>query len=288
MTVRVRPITDDDLAAVGEFLHTHLNPRVSAAAWAAATVVPWAADAPNHGFFIVDDAKDDAVVGVNLAFYSTRDVNGATERFCNLGAWCVLPDYRIHGLRLLKSLLAQPDYTFTDLSPSGNVVEINTRLKFQFLDTTTVLVPNLPWPGRPGRSRVTADPKAIEAALGGEDLVRYRDHATLPAARHVLLVHDGRPCWVMFRKDRRKGLPVFASILHVSDPEVLRAMVRPLGRHLLVRHGALATLAELEVVKHRPPASRLLSNPRRKMYRSSRLGPKEIDYLYSELVCVAW
>jgi hypothetical protein len=288
VTVRVRPITDGDLTVVGEFLHAHLNPRVTAAAWASATDVPWAVDAPNHGFFLVDDARDDAVVGAHLAFYSTRDINGQTERFCNLGAWCVLPDHRIHGLRLLKALLAQPDLHFTDLSPSGNVVEINTRLKFQFLDTTTALVPNLPWPTVPGRGTVTADPKAIEAALEGEDRKRYRDHANLPAARHVLLVRDGRPCWVMFRKDRRKGLPVFASILHVSDPEVLRVMARPFGRHLLVHHGALATLAELEVVKHRPRPSVLLESPRRKMYRSSRLGPKEIDYLYSELVCVAW
>jgi hypothetical protein len=288
VTVRVRPITDGDVGAVGRFLHAHLNPRVTAEAWARATDVPWAADAPNHGFFLVDDARDDDVVGAHLAFYSTRAIDGQTERFCNLGAWCVLPEYRIHGLRLLKALLAQPGYHFTDLSPSGNVVEINTRLKFAFLDTTTALVPNLPWPTVPGRGVVTDDRAAIENALAGEERRRFRDHARLPAARHVLLVHDGRPCWVMFRKDRRKGLPVFASILYVSDPEVLRAMARPFGRHLLVRHGALATLAELDVVKHRPRPSVLLRSPRRKMYRSSRLGPKEIDYLYSELVCVAW
>ena len=32
---------------------------------------------------------------------------------------------------------------------------------------------------------------------------------------------------MIFRKDRRKGLPLFASILHVSDPELFRGDVRP-------------------------------------------------------------
>ena len=61
------------------------------------------------------------------------------------------PGYRLHGLRLLKAVLRQEGYHFTDLSPSGNVVGINERLRFRFLDTTTALVPNLPWPTWPGR-----------------------------------------------------------------------------------------------------------------------------------------
>ena len=92
----------------------------------------------------------DRIVGAHLAFYSRADDRRPPERFCNLGAWCVLPEYRFHGLRLLKALLAQEGYHFTDLSPSGNVVGLNKRLGFEFLDTTTALVPNLPWPSLPG------------------------------------------------------------------------------------------------------------------------------------------
>ena len=58
-------------------------------------------------------------------------IDGRVERFCNLGAWCVLPEHRFHALRLLKALLAQDGYHFTDLSPSGNVVGLNERLGFR-------------------------------------------------------------------------------------------------------------------------------------------------------------
>jgi hypothetical protein len=285
MTVRVRPITDADVRPVAEFLHAHLNTRVPAPSWAEALRVPWAVDAPNHGFALFDD--DDAVVGAYLAFYSTRQIEGRTERFCNLGAWCVLPEQRLHSVKLLKALLAQDGYHFTDLSPSGNVVPLNTRLKFQFLDTTTALVPNLPWPSVPGRYRISSDPAVLEATLTGPALRLYRDHAGTRAAHHVLLQRGDRWCYVIFRRDRRKNLPLFATILHVSDPALFRTMARPLARHLLLRHGILASLAELRVVDHRPRPSLLLRAHRRKMFRSP-LQPDQIDYLYSELVCVAW
>ena len=59
--------------------------------------------------------------GVHLAFYSRRLINGTVEDFCNLGAWCVLETHRSQGIRMLRALLAQPGYSFTDLSPSGAV-----------------------------------------------------------------------------------------------------------------------------------------------------------------------
>jgi hypothetical protein len=285
MAVTVAPITDADAARVGDFLHEHLNQRVTSEVWAGALDVPWAVERPNAGFLLLDD---DRVVGVHLAFYSEREIDGRPERFCNLGAWCVHPDYRFHGLRLLKALLAQDGYHFTDLSPSGNVVAVNERLHFTDLDTATALTPNLPWPSLPGRTRILTAPAAIEAALTGEDLRLYRDHAAAGAARHLVLRRGARSCYVVFRKDRRKDLPIFASILHVSDPELFRHAARPLARHLLLRHGALATLAEDRVVGRRPQLSVALKTPRRKMFRSPSLGPAHIDYFYSELVCLPW
>jgi hypothetical protein len=285
MAVEVRPIRGADVPAAARFLHEHLNNRVSAEAWARSVDVPWAVDAPNHGFMLIDD---DAIVGAYLAFYSERPIDGSVERFCNLGAWCVLPAHRFQGFRLLKALLAQPGYQFTDLSPSGSVVPLNERLGFEFLDTATALVPNLPWPTVPGRDVISSDPAVIERTLKGTDLQIYRDHAATAAARHVVLERGAESCYVVFRRDRRKNLPLFASILHVGNPRLFARMARPFARHLLIRHRVVATLAELRVVKYRPRPSVLLRSTRSKMYKSPSLKADQIDYLYSELVCVAW
>jgi hypothetical protein len=284
-SVQLRPISECDIPAVAAFLHAHLNRRVPADAWAQSLRVPWKVNAPNHGFLL---HEGEAVVGACLAFYSERLVDGRPERFCNLGAWCVMPEHRFHGLRLLKALLAQEGFHFTDLSPSGNVVGINARLGFQHLDTTTALIPSLPWPSRPGRHAISSDPAVLDSTLTGPDLELYRDHAGTAAARHLVLRRGARWCYVIFRRDRRKRLPLFASVLYVSDPELFRDMLRPFARHLLLRYGVLATLAELRVVKSRPRWSVGLRSARPKMFRSERLRPEQIDNLYSELICVAW
>jgi hypothetical protein len=258
-----QPILAEDLHRIGEFLHLNLNRRISARDWATAIRVPWTTDALNHGFQLLEG---DRVVGVYLAFYSARRIDDRLERFCNLGAWCVLPSHRLHSLLLLRSLLGQKGYHFTDFSPSGNTVSVNERLKFQYLDTTTVLMPNLPWPWPwPWPSR-------------GVRVI----------ARHVVIVDGSDHCYVIFRRDRRKKLPLFASLLYASNPALLLRRARLLGRHLLFNHGVMMTLAELRVFGGRPSGSILLSKARPKMFKSESLGARDIDYLYSELACVPW
>lgn len=284
-TAEIKPITSAEVGSVAEFLHTELNRRMAAKEWAAAITPSWAVDQPNHGFHL---RAGERVVGVYLAFYSEREIDGRSERFCNLAAWCVLDEYRSLGLRLLHALLAQKGYHFTDLSPSGNVIALNTRLKFCYLDVATALVPNLPWPLWSRRVRIISAPQEIELALHGRDLKVYRDHAGAAAARHLVVLKDGRTCYVVFRRVRRKDLPLFGSILYVSDRELFRTVASYVFRHLLLRHGIPATLAELRIVGVRPRPSVMLNSPRPKMYRSANLRPEQIDYLYSELTCVAW
>src|SRR5688572_23353833 len=85
--IQLEPIASVHVPEVGAFLHEHLNPRLSASEWARSIVPTWPAEAPNHGYLLRHDGR---IIGVQLAFYSRRDIGGAKEDFCNLGAWCVL------------------------------------------------------------------------------------------------------------------------------------------------------------------------------------------------------
>jgi hypothetical protein len=277
--VEVAPITDADIAAVAAFLHANMNDRVP---WdRAISPAPWKVEAPNHGFMLRDGQR---VVGTQLAFYSERLIAGRMERFCNISSWCVLPEFRFHSLWVHKAVLAQDGYHVTSFTPSPNVLPIHARFKFRSLDTSAVLIPNLPWPSRPGRTRISANPDVIESTLAGTELELYRDHAQALAARHIVLIRDQDSCYVMYREMRSKGVP-FAAILHVSNSELFHRAMIPLTRHLLIRHRLLATRAELRLIGHRPSLSlNVTSGP--KMYRSDSLEPDQIDDLYSELVCV--
>ena len=276
MTVELAPITDADVAAVVDFLHTHHDPDAS---WTqACSAALGEVKAPNHGFMLRDGRT---VVGTLLALYSERLVMGRVERFCNMGSWCVLPNYRSRSILLVNALLAQEGYHFTVLSPTAGSQEILAWLKFGFFDTSAVLIPNLPWPSLPGRTRISADPQVIESTLTGAELQLYRDHARALVVRHLVLIRGLDSCYVMYRK----ASPALANILHVSNADLFHHALIPLTRHLLMRCGLVATLAELRIIERAPQLSfRLNSWP--KMYRSPSLEPGQIDYLYSELVCV--
>lgn len=278
MAAELATITRADVPRVSAFLHEHLDAAVSAGRWARAIDVPWSDEL---GYMLVDGER---VVGAQLAWHSLRTVAGREERFCNLGSWCVLPEHRRYSLRLLRAALADRDCHYTDLTPRPEVVAINERLGFQHLDTTTVLMPNLPWPGR---GSVSSDPAVLERTLTGEPLRRWRDHAGAEPARHVVLRRGGAWCYVMLRIERRRRVP-FASLLYVSNPELLAAMARPLARHLLLHHRTIATLAEPRIAGCRPWPSLALRRSAPKMFRSRSLHPAAADDLYSELVFQPW
>lgn len=283
--VDVRPITDEDADQVAEFLHDHLNSKVSRASWGTILAPPWSVEAPNHGFQLV---VDDAIVGAYVAVYSERDVDGEKRRFCNLAAFCVREEYRAHSLRLMRAILGQRGFEFTDLSPSGNVVALNLRLGFVALDTATRLAPNLPRIPRRGFT-VSDDPAVIAGVLQGRDARIYRDHRDAPAARHIVVIAHGEYGYLVVRKDRRKRLPLFASPLYVGGcRDLLRSAWPQVGSHLLLRQGALATLAEHRVLGFVPIFGFDLRAPRSKMFRGANLSSDAIDYLYSELSLLEW
>jgi hypothetical protein len=223
-------------------------------------------------------------VGAYLAVYSTRD--DGPNSVCNLAAFCVIDQYRIHSLRLVRALLRQSEYLFTDLSPSGNVPAMNERLGFRHLDTSTRLVLNTPRPAR--RVTVTASPAALERTLVGRDAIVYRDHRGAAAARHALVLHDSGYAYLMYRRDRRKRLPVFASPLYSGgDTPVMEASWPAVGSHLLSQ-GLVATLAERRVLGFTPGGIGWeLVRPRIKMYRGE-VDAEHVDYLYSELTLLQW
>jgi hypothetical protein len=269
---------------VGQFLFRHLNGSVAPEQWSEIVNTPWEVPAPNHGFQLINGTN---VVGVYLAVYSVRDSETGVVMVCNLAAFCVLEPFRAHGLRLARALLTQKGYEFTDLSPSGNVVSLNERLGLRHLDTSTRLVMNLPAPPI-GGIHVIDDPATLPSVLRGRDLDIYRDHREAAAARHLAVERDGEYAYLVFRRDRRKGLPIFATPLYVGgNSAVLQACWPSVAARILLAHRLPFTLAERRILGFLPRVGVELPNPRPKMFRGQR-SAASIDYLYSELTLIEW
>lgn len=283
--VELAEISDGDVTDVATFLFDAMNDRVAPEAWAELLSPPWSSTGPNHGFLLRSESR---IVGAYAAVYSDRVIGGESVRICNLAAFCVLDDFRAQSFRLLRAVLRQPGFEFTDLSPSGNVVALNERLGFVRLDTATRLAINLPTLPQRGVT-VTSEPARLESVLRSDDARIYADHRNAAASRHLLVTFGEGWGYVLFRKDRRKGLPLFATPLHVGGDRSLVERAWPtIASELLLRHRAPATLAEHRILGFDPQPSVPLSAPRPKMFRSTRLHADDIDYLYSELTLLEW
>jgi hypothetical protein len=278
----LRPITDDDLDTVARFLHTHHDSDVPVDSFRRSFAAHHSEARPNSGVMLIDD---DDVVGAYLAYYSDRLVDGRVHRICNLGSWCVLPEYRHHSLKMANAILRQEGFDFLDLSPSATVAALNKRLGFDYFDDRAVILPALPWPWHP--EGISSDPLVIERALSGDELQLYNDHRDAPAARHVVLRDRDGVCYVVLRMEKRKRLPV-AIVVHASRPEMLRRMIRPFGGFALLRQRAVAVLIELRWLDGQVPAGSIQWRLPPKMYRSPTLNPRDIDYFYSELLYLQW
>lgn len=281
--VTICPITNETARLAADFLHRELNARVSADDWEGLLRPPWTDVGPDHGMALVDGTGE--IVGVYAAVYSHRAGASGPLEVCNLGAFCVRESYRGHALRLVRALLKRKEYAFTDLSPSGNVIAMNERLGFAHLDTATRLLVNLPAVRARGLV-VTSDSTTLERRLEGVDAEVFRDHREAAAARHVLIVDAQRYAYLIYRRDRRKRLPLFASPLYVGGDRTLLQAAWPQVRAHLLRQGIPFTLGERRILGDVGGPGRELRNPRPKMVRGD--GLDDLDYLYSELALVSW
>ena len=281
--IRPSPITAADLAEVGAFLNTHLNPRISAADWIGSLSHRWAESTPNHGMQIRDDGR---LIGVFCAIYSEQWIDGRLERFCNPHSWCVLNDYRNHSIGLILPLLRQPGYHFTMYTPNPKVAEIFRGLKFRDLDDRLYYFPNLPLPGGLARSGfVESDVARISARLGGRMLRDFEAHRDIPWLNFVAFGTSEDPCLLIFKRDVAKKLPC-ARIIHLSDPAALQRHGRAVGRHLLVRHGLPVSRIEARFVSTAPSLAVLRTRLQPKLVQSKTLADPQFRDIYSELAAL--
>ena len=228
--------------------------------------MPWAVERPNAGFMLVDD---DEIVGAHLAFYSERTIDGRRERFCNLGAWCVLPEPPLPRPAAAQGAAGPGRLPLHRPVPERQRrrAQQAARLPLPRHHDRARAEPAVADAAGPGRDQL--GPGVIERTLTGRDLQLYRDHARTRGARHLVLIRGGEYCYVIFRKDRRKGLPLFATILHVSNPELFRALARPARAPPAAppRRAGDAGRASASSATARG-SSLAIRSPRRKMFRS--------------------
>jgi hypothetical protein len=189
-------------------------------------------------------------------------------------------------MRLAIALTGQPGFEITNFSPTKVVAGVLRFLNFKEIDERVTFLPNLPTVGGylSGAS-VQWHAAGIERALQGNLATIYRDHSRYPWLKVALLQAGGRQCLVMFKIVRVKGLRG-AKIIYLSDRGLYAEHLRLVASGLLLRFGCWFTQIEARFLTRKVALSKEVGGYNRKLFLSQSLSAADIDYIYSESVCL--
>jgi acetoacetyl-CoA synthetase len=257
--------------------------------WRNLLAYPWlpAADKPDLGAVVVADSR---IVGYLGTMYSNRVVEGRPERFCNLFAWYVRPEYRHYALPLLLLLVQRPNITFVNVTPADHVVTIFKRLGFTLADEQRfICTPRaISLLSHRPRVQIVKEEEVNEALLGAVNYRIFQDHFghsvrrfVLAAGGDVCLLITKRMSWYQVRFPR-------TDLYYVSNREFLARHFDQILIRLLRRDKAVALHADPRQLGFKPRGARTIPAaalyPCTTLIRSERVPSSAIDRLYTELV----
>lgn len=279
LTIRVRPVRDEDIEFLCRFLNEYMDPSVSAQRFHRLFTYSWMTEKPDRGLVLTDG---DRIVGFLGTVYADRKLQGRRVRFCNLSCWYVLPEYRNHSIRLLTAAHNQKNVTFTNLTSRPAVEKVSLALRYEIVNVYKLFtVPFAQaWSLLRERPKMLLDRGQIAQTLTGPLLKIFEDHAPTDCG-HLIVESSGRSCYVVWNRRVKHSVP-FSEILYVSDPEVLKCHFERVKLRIL-RQDRTFLLAIDQCLLGKPLP---LMYPYRRvtLFRSSEISKEAIDSLYSELV----
>jgi len=277
--VAIRPAGPGDVDAICDFLHTHMDRRIGPERWRRITDYGWQSSKPTRGWLVEDGRR---IVGYLGLIYADRSIDGRTESLVNLTSWYLLRRYRdlATALAMLRAATADMSRTYTVFSSRPAVTRLMRRAGFVCLDQSRFI-----W-HRAGESssgvRVLADPPAIRRRLSDPDRRLFDDHAAFNTTPYLLQDPDGAPCF-MLMSIRRKGADItYHEALHMSDPAVFAGHAQSFADLILPAEKALVAV-DRRFLDGQNIAAESEPIPAPRYFKSSRLHPSQIDFLYSEI-----
>lgn len=279
----VRPALQTDAERVCRFL---ASPYVPETAWRALFEHGWDTariEAP-AGYLLLDHASDPdgRIVGFLAAKRAERQLESGPTRVCNIGMWCILPEYRAWSIQLLLAATNEADVTYTVLTPSPGVARLLPRVGFRQLEEAKIVMPPLLQAKTlfTRGARLEWEPFAVRRLLDERQRRVFDDHARHPCLQLFLGEAD---CWahLVFKRRVKRGIAV-SELLGCDDVALLRRHLERVKLVVLRAQGTAALAADARLLGAPRPAGIVLSRPA--FFRSQTLAPAEIDNLYSQIV----
>ena len=274
----IKKVFEQDFPKILPLLKDFNNPNITDSDWQNLFKKHWQGLEDYFGYMAVED---DEVVGFLGGIFSSREINGNTEKFCNLSTWIVKEDHRGQSLPLLFKFLQDKEYTFTDLT-ANKVAKILKKVGFKEIDSYLHVI--LPLPNLnpfKNRIKVYSDPEKILPELNTADERIFRDHHPLKCS-HLLIKKGQEYSYLIYDIVRKKQLPV-ARIHYISNPEFFKKNFRNASYTLCRKARVFGLLVGSHYLGEKKlPFALMIPQKQSVLFKSDRIHEEDMDTIYSE------
>lgn len=228
--------------------------------------------------------EDGRIVGFLGMLFTTRPVNGATHKFCEVHSWYVEDAYRNESISLFIPLLSLKGFTLLNYTPTKSVYDISVKFGFQDLESKLRIVypiPSLDVARR--RFELSSARHEVFGHLSGEDKRIFNDHADLQCTHTVVRRRDtGESCYFLWKKMRKRWFEPLGRILYVGNKRLFLEALPFLRTHLCFRHGLqFLVLNHVDFCDASIPFSRVIAREVPSLIRSKTLLADQVAPLHT-------
>jgi len=276
----VRPATERDIGGMVALLQGHMNPKWPPERWRRLFDYAWASDRPDLGRVV---ERGGEIVGCLAAVYSTREIDGRVECFCNPAAWYLRKNVRHEaagaGLAMLRDLIADPARHYIINTSSAATVRLLRRMGFVDLETEKYV-----WRGPPASVspiRVERDPDRIAARVSAAERRLLADHRGLPVTP-LLARHPNGETLIVVAETIKGDAEAWVDVLYVADVDVLARHGDALAARLL-SDTCHVLAADSRFCASPPPGAVVEPIAVPHFMKTPGLPRRHFDHLYSEI-----
>jgi hypothetical protein len=175
------------------------------------------------------------------------------------------------------------DYTFTNFTPSPTVSRILQQLAFTELKTSErILFPALNGSAGGSKYQCCFDPEIIRGEVSEADRTILDDHRNLPC-RHLLVSSDEDYCYLVFKNTVHRRLP-YARAHYVSNGLLFSEAAGYVRNQVCWKLKVAGLIVDDRYLNASLSYSRSYPQQCQSFFKSSTLGERDIDTLYSEMI----
>jgi hypothetical protein len=284
-SLRVEKTVPGDFEDIYPLLLRFNNPHITKQQWQNLFIDHWNLKKGYCGYKM---RHGEETVGFIAYILSRKFIRQRWEPFCNISSWIVKPEFRSNSIDLLYPLLELKDHTIISFTPTPGAYKVETKLfKLKVLDGAEVILPVLPkLPlGRKKKLKILTRNRhaddAILQHLTEEEKRIFQDHAAFDSTHVVVLAEQGT-LYLILRRVYKRHMP-FVKLYYVNHLPLFQNNLEELRFRLPLAVKTCGIVVDSRFLSDKQvPLKKTKSFYLPMLYKSDRLQPHEVDYLYSE------